>query len=189
MAKFELKQRRLAAQNTKWRVFLDHVVDHRGNEVEDYLVVEGLREAARKVTGVCVLPVIDGRFVLIRSYRHPMREEIWELPRGTLDGGEATAMAALREMSEETGLSCAPEHLVSLGLYIPDPGTMAARAELFAATRCTGTPRLQADEMGLNEIKIVGFAELGRMVAEGEIEDAATLIAFYRYRDWAGTAP
>lgn len=187
VSKLVLKKRRLAASNSKWRVYLDHIADRQGHEIEDYLVVEGQHTLARHVTGVAVLPILDGKFALFRSYRHPISEEIWELPRGTMDENETTETAALRELAEETGLSCDPEHLVSLGIYIPDPGTMATRAELFAATRCVGKPRLPSDEIGLNELKLIEQPELDRLVASGEIEDAATLIAYYRYRELSGT--
>ena len=188
MSKLVLKNRRLAASNSKWRVYLDHIVDGRGNEVEDYLVVEGHFPFARKVTGVGILPIVDEKFVMFRSYRHPIGEEIWELPRGMMDENETAETAALRELAEETALSCSPKNLVPLGSYIPDPGTMAARAELFAATHCSGTPRLPSDEMGLNRLALIDQAEFGRMVARGEIEDAATLIAYYRYRALTGGA-
>jgi 8-oxo-dGTP pyrophosphatase MutT (NUDIX family) len=176
-----LKNRRLAAENSKWRVYFDHIADARGNDVPDYLVVEGHHPVAGNVTGVAVLPIINGNFVLLRSYRHAIGGEVWELPRGFIDEQETPATAALRELSEETNLRCAPEDLVPLGFYAPEPATMAARGALFAAKRCEGIPKMAADELGLSRLHVVEPEALADLVANGEVEDAGTLIAYYRY--------
>ena len=176
-----VKQRRLAAANSKWQVFLDHIVDESGNEVPDYLVVESPHSIANGVTGIALLAETEGHFVLLRFYRHALRKVIWDLPRGFIDSGETALDAALRELEEETGLRCSPENLISLGVYAPEPGSMAVRAALFAATRCEGTVRQAQDELGLESLHLVEPAKMAEMVSAGEIEDAGTLIAYYRY--------
>lgn len=179
-----VKLRRPIVANSRWSVFLDHIADERGNEVPDYLVVEGRHHARSKTAGVAILPVLDDQFVLLRSYRHAIGETIWELPRGFIDENETPPQAALRELTEETALRCAPAHLIPLGSYVPEPGTMAVRAAVFAATQCQGVPALPADELGLEGLRLVGAAAMAEMVDAGEIDDAATLIAYYRYADW-----
>jgi 8-oxo-dGTP diphosphatase len=47
--------------------------------------------------------VRDGRVALV----HRPKYDDWTLPKGKLDGGETWEDAALREVREETGLSCA----------------------------------------------------------------------------------
>ncbi len=51
--------------------------------------------------------VIDehGRALLIRA-RDLRRRPVWTLPKGTLNAGESSAEAALREVREETGYRC-----------------------------------------------------------------------------------
>ncbi|HSL59808.1 MAG TPA: NUDIX domain-containing protein [Acidimicrobiales bacterium] len=52
------------------------------------------------VGAVCVVSRADGRVLLVRQrYRHH-----WGLPGGLLERGEPTAVAARREVAEETGL-------------------------------------------------------------------------------------
>jgi 8-oxo-dGTP pyrophosphatase MutT (NUDIX family) len=179
-----LKQRRLAAANSKWRVYLDHIVDEHGNEVPDYLIIEGQRASPDRITGVALLAESDGRFVLVRSYRHAFGSTIWDLPRGFIDPGENAADSALRELTEETGLRCAPSNLIALGVYAPEPGTMAVRAALFAAIHCEGSPHQVRDELGLESIHLIGRDKMAELVASGEIEDAGLLIAYYRYCAW-----
>lgn len=43
------------------------------------------------------------RLVLIREYRYPLDDYIYELPAGLVDDGETPGQAAAREMLEETG--------------------------------------------------------------------------------------
>ena len=46
----------------------------------------------------------DGeRLVLVRQYRYPMDEYLYELPAGLIEPGETAEEAACREMQEETG--------------------------------------------------------------------------------------
>jgi 8-oxo-dGDP phosphatase len=175
------KARRLAVENSRWRVYLDHIADANGNEVPDYLVVAGRHPAPGNVTGVAILPIVDGNFVLLRSYRHALGREIWELPRGFIDEGETPADAALRELQEETGLICAAEDLVPLAFYAPEPATMTVRGALFAATRCKGVPKSGSGELGLDRLQVFTPEAMATLVAGSDLEDAGTLIAYYRY--------
>lgn len=48
----------------------------------------------------------DGKkIVLVRQYRYPINDYIYELPAGLIEPGEDASEAAVREMSEETGLT------------------------------------------------------------------------------------
>lgn len=181
VSNIDTKNRRLAAANSKWKVYFEDLADRRGNEVRDYMVIEPHHARHDHIAGVAVLPVVANGFVLLRSYRHALRMQLWELPRGFIDEGETPAFAALRELSEETGLHCAPEDLVPLGCYAPEPSSLAARGALFAAIRCEGTAYPGTDEIGLDEIQVIEHNRMSELVASGEIEDAGTLIAYYRY--------
>jgi 8-oxo-dGTP pyrophosphatase MutT (NUDIX family) len=48
----------------------------------------------------------DERVLMIRQYRHPVGDYLWELPAGLLDTpGEPPAQTAVRELAEETGVT------------------------------------------------------------------------------------
>lgn len=57
--------------------------------------------------GVVIYPVLKDdpeKIVMIRQYRYPLDEYLYELPAGLIDDGETPNEAAVREMKEETGL-------------------------------------------------------------------------------------
>ncbi len=57
--------------------------------------------------GVVIYPVLrkdPDKIVMIRQYRYPIGEYLYELPAGLIDAGETPDDAAVRELKEETGL-------------------------------------------------------------------------------------
>lgn len=57
--------------------------------------------------GVVIYPICKeepDKIVMIRQYRYPLDDYLYELPAGLIDAGETPAQAAVREMKEETGM-------------------------------------------------------------------------------------
>ena len=163
-------------------MYFDAITGIGGQTVEDYLVLSPRTKGAGDVAGVCVLPVLaDGRVVLLRNYRHPLNREFWECARGFIDPTESSETAALRELAEETGYSCAPADLIALGHVAQEPSTLAGRVAVFAAVDCRPRTAPIDDEPGLGVAHAIAFDDAIRMAGDGSIEDATTLIALYRY--------
>ncbi len=58
--------------------------------------------------GVVIYPILrddPDKIVMIRQYRYPLGDYLYELPAGLIDAGETPDIAAVRELKEETGLS------------------------------------------------------------------------------------
>jgi 8-oxo-dGTP diphosphatase len=65
----------------------------------------------RPFVGVGGVVVIDGKVVLIRRGKEPLRGR-WVIPGGTVELGETLQEALVREMQEETGLVVRPREVV-----------------------------------------------------------------------------
>jgi 8-oxo-dGTP pyrophosphatase MutT (NUDIX family) len=78
--------------------------------VRDTVRLPSGREATREYVlhpgAVMVIGLLDdGRVIMERQFRHPMRSVIVEFPAGKLDAGEGSLACAERELKEETGYS------------------------------------------------------------------------------------
>src|SRR5579859_127155 len=75
----------------------------------DEVALDDGRRASREVVehpgAVAILPWDGHRLSLVRQWRHAAGRALLEVPAGTLDGGEAPAVAARREMAEEVELA------------------------------------------------------------------------------------
>jgi ADP-ribose pyrophosphatase len=180
----ERKNRKLVCENSQFYIFFDELTLQGRTTVSDYLVVAPKRVAADLITGVAILPVVDGKIGLIRIYRHPIQQYSWEIPRGFIDQREASASAAGRELKEETGLDCKPEAIRSLGFITPDGGILAARVQLFAAMECAKEREYAPAEIGHRELRFFNIQEVEGMILRSELQDPSTIIAFFMYRQF-----
>src|SRR6478609_4097674 len=85
-----------------------------GTIIDPYYVVE-LPDSA---TALAITE--DRRVVLIRQYRHPIDEVIFETPGGFIDKGEEGSVAMRRELMEETGYDF--ETIEHVGRAAGNPG-------------------------------------------------------------------
>ena len=91
----------------------DHAVDPGGFEIKRAIVHHG--------GSAVMMPVDDrGRILLVRQYRLPARQYLWELPAGRVDPGETPLKAAKRELAEETGYP--REKVAKARRVFPQPG-------------------------------------------------------------------
>jgi ADP-ribose pyrophosphatase len=133
--------------------------------------------------GSAVMMAVDeqDRFLLVRQYRLPSKQKLWEIPAGKLDPGETPLDAAKRELKEETGYSAA--NWTPLVSFYPSPGYCEEKMHLFLATDLTaGEPSPMDDE----RIEIGWFpaAELERMIRAGEMPDGKTLVGYLYWRNF-----
>jgi ADP-ribose pyrophosphatase len=155
-------------QGRVFTVTRDRIKLPRGGEMD--------MEAVRHPGSVVLLPMPDAEHVvLVRQYRYVIDRWVWELPAGTLHGGEAPEAAAVRECAEETGLL--PDHVERLGAFYPSPGFCDELMTFFKLTGLTpaapGTAVQDEDED--LEPKTMAIAEVRAMIARGDIVDMKTV--------------
>ena len=93
-----------------------------------------IREVCEHVGGVGILPIDEnGNVILVRQFRYPYKEVIYEIPAGKLDhGAENIEDCGRRELKEETGFTA--ENMINLGQVYPSPGFLNEIVYLYAAT-------------------------------------------------------
>ena len=90
--------------------------------------------------GSAVMMAVDehDRVLLVRQFRLPAGEYLWELPAGRLDPGEQPLEAAQRELVEETGYRA--ESWKELVSYWPSPGFRLRKDDHLPCPRPYGGP-------------------------------------------------
>ena len=112
--------------------------------------------------------------LLIRQYRYHAGGTIWEVPAGKLDGPEAPAVCAARELEEETGRRAG--RLESLGSIWTTPGFSDEVIHLFAAFELDRVPqRLESEEV-IEVIEMPLRAALD-LIWNGELRDSKSVAA------------
>lgn len=124
-----------------------------------------------------IIPMLtDSRVLLIRQYRHALREYIWEIPAGTLDPQESVMNCAKRELIEETGYSAG--HWQKLGEITPVPGYSDERIHIFLATDLRPAEQ-ELDQDEIIKVHQCEFSEAMEMIKVGKIQDAKSIAGLY----------
>lgn len=131
------------------------------------------RELVHHPGGVGVVAVTeDKQVILVKQYRKPIEDAIYEIPAGKLDPGEDHRTCGIRELEEETGLKA--ESFTYLGFIYPSPGFTDERTYLYLATGLTqGETHPDPDEY--LDIVQLPLDRVAAMIMDNEISDAKTV--------------
>ncbi|MCW5957280.1 MAG: NUDIX hydrolase [Pyrinomonadaceae bacterium] len=136
--------------------------------------IEYKREIVVHKGSAVVVPIFDdGTVALVRQYRHAAKEFLLEIPAGTLNAGEDPKLGAIRELEEEIGVTA--ENIEKLTEFYVSPGFLTEKMHVFLATGLIDVgQKLEADE--LLTVERHSFDELNKMIRNGEITDAKTML-------------
>ena len=160
---------------------------HRDGSVSPYYMTSRAKDASQlkavtrqnRPDGVILYGVYGeekDRVVLIRQYRYPLGDYVYEFPAGLVEEGEEMGAAGVREMYEETGLTFTP---VDAGCYSrPFFTTVGMTDESCGMVfgYCSGTPTSIHEESS-EEIQVIlaDRAEAKRILRE---ENVAIMCAY-----------
>ena len=152
------------------QVRVDRVIEPAGHTATREIVVHP--------GAVCMVarPTPD-EVILVRQYRHAAGRELLELPAGGLHDAEDPLEAARRELEEETGYRA--DSLTERARFWTTPGFTTELMYLFEASDLVKT-KTNPDEDEVIEVAIVRFEEALRMIEDGRIQDAKSILGLLR---------
>jgi len=153
-------------------VTLDVATDPEGFEIKRAIVQHG--------GSAVVMPVDDKqRVLLVKQYRLPAKQYMWELPAGRVDPGETPLQTARRELAEETGFRA--RKMQPLATFWASPGFLAEKMTIYLATGLTPGESTPMEDERI-ETRWFTVAELDRMISSGKIPDGKTMVGFLKWQ-------
>ncbi|MDE6850538.1 MAG: NUDIX hydrolase [Clostridia bacterium] len=138
---------------------------------------ESVRECVRHCGGAAVLLVLNGKVALVKQHRYLYGKDIYEIPAGKLESGEEPSAGAARECSEETGYRAEVEKLLKI---YPSPGYTDEVIHVFLAKNAQFVGQ-HVDDGEFLTCEFIPLEKVVEMIEKGEICDAKTVAAVYKY--------
>lgn len=153
---------------------------------EDLLSINGIKKVyirgKRKNYSTVVPFLSDKEVLIIKSYRHLVDSIQFEIPSGYIEDGETPMDAAIREFNEETGYNTSK--ILFVGEYTLDYSMFEQKGYIFVAYDLV---KKQEPRLGLMEnIKTESLTtvQVKKMLTNGKILNAASIVALYRSLDF-----
>ncbi len=129
-----------------------------------------------------VVPVFeDGTVMLVKQFRYPPRKMFIEVPAGKIDEGETPYSTAVRELEEESGLSC--KNLEQVGSLYPAIGYADEEIFIYAGWGIDEIGKQTDDDEFLINYR-VSFSDALKMIENGDIKDGKTICALTQTYFW-----
>ncbi|MBX3172549.1 MAG: NUDIX hydrolase [Candidatus Eremiobacteraeota bacterium] len=124
-----------------------------------------------------VARTVDGQYVLVRQIRHGIGAPSLEIPAGMVEPGEDPALAAARELVEETGYE--PESIRLLGQVYPNPAFQSNTCFIYLADGCRRVREVSLDDGEEIAVELWSWPALLAAVRSGEIQHALMIAALF----------
>lgn len=141
---------------------------------------ESTREFVVHPGAVLVVPLRDdGRLVLERQFRYPVRRVMLEFPAGKIDAGETPLATAQRELVEEAGYTA--QKWKKLGTIHPEIGYSTEFIDIYEATGLEHVGQ-KLDDGEFLDIVALTEDELLATYDCGGLTDGKTVAALFAWR-------
>ncbi len=120
----------------------------------------------------------DDQVVMVRQFRHGVRDYTLEVPGGMVDPEDASPLvAARREMVEESGFDS--DRVEPLGVVHPNPAIQNNRCHTFVAYDVVRRHVPVFDSTEETEVVLVPLASVPDLIRSGRITHALVITAFH----------
>lgn len=136
---------------------------------------KAVREYIQHPGAVAIVPFINKNdIIMVKQYRYPVNKITYELPAGKLDKKESLLTCAKRELKEETGYSA--RKIKKLISFYPSTAFSDEELHIYFATDLIQGKTNPDDDEFIEKVT-VPFKQAIRMIKDGKIKDAKTIIA------------
>ncbi len=144
---------------------------------------KSIREVVEHRGAVAAIPVKGDKIILIRQYRYPVDEVIYEIPAGTREKDETPDETMARELEEEIGYRAGK--LTHLFTFYSTPGFTTEKISIYLAEELEPVERKPEQDENI-EVVEVEKEKILEMIKNGEIRDGKTIAALCYYMLGAG---
>ncbi len=132
----------------------------------------------RQDHGPLIIPLTkENKLVMIKEWRHPVRDWVYSFPFATAEEGESLLESAQEGLEDDLGYTAS--EWIDLGKIYIDPGTSNQIAKVFFAKGASKTSQPNSD-ITSESIMEIPFDEVKRMIREDEITNAWVLAGVLR---------
>lgn len=142
-----------------------------------YGVIDTLRS-------VIILAIEGDDIYLVRQYRYPAKKSFLELCMGSNHGHEkdTTLQLAKNELREELGLVAKKWKMI--GKFYPCNALLNEISYVYVAEDFIARYENNLDEDEFLDVVKMPFKKFAKLVESGKIDDAYTLLAYYKYKEY-----
>ncbi|MFH1446997.1 MAG: NUDIX hydrolase [Chloroflexota bacterium] len=129
---------------------------------------------------VNIIPLTqDNQVVMVRQFRHGIKELTLEIPGGMVEKGDNPEDAARRELLEETGYQA--KTMSFLGVVHPNPAILTNRCFTYLAHDLEKINGGNFDETEDIEIVLIPITQIPTLTHDGTITHSLVVAAFFWY--------
>lgn len=116
--------------------------------------------------------------VLVKQYRHGVKDVLWEIPGGVVEDGEDPLEGVRRELLEETGYTAS--EFIQVGRLYPNPALQTNTLYCFLALDAERIVEQNLDDGEEIEVHLLSLDELVPMVQRGEFPHALNVAVLFQ---------
>lgn len=149
---------------------VDLVVDNHNNYfLYDRIICEK--------NAVIIIPHYKDKYILLKQYRHSLRDYQYSFPRGFGEPGLTSKDNAIKELKEEINAEISDMRYLSN--IVSNSGIAGNKVDVYIAE--VEGYSIEGDYEGIESAILVNESELEHMISSGDINDAMTLSSLLIY--------
>jgi 8-oxo-dGTP pyrophosphatase MutT (NUDIX family) len=165
-----------------FRLRADQKISPRTQAPCEFIVID----CVNWVNVIAVTP--EKQLIMIEQYRHGSNTVELEVPGGTMDATDTSAVATgVRELREETGYEGDNPRL--LGEIFPNPAIMSNTCFTVIVENCHLRHSITLDPGEDIVVRLVPLSDIPDLVRSGRIRHSLVVVALYHFDLWHRTRP